>query len=221
MSALGSVAIGIASGLVASLLFLAALRIFLTPKILISEQIVHRFNRRDEEVYRIKVLNDRRWSEAVKLTFELVSLTPLSVPAVTIKGHRRFFVGWRRTIKLDSHKQERSQLPLRPTEMVSIPRKNLNDASTPYAFRVTTPDIGMVRSALQDEHQTIRFRVYAEHPWSGRGRVFEQDFSTEGAIVDGDFPVGPSLVAFADSHVASHKQRRRRPAAPPVPETEP
>jgi hypothetical protein len=225
MSALGSVGLGVASALVAAFVFLAALRILLTPKILISRQLVHRINRRGEEVYRIKIVNARRWSEAVKVTLELVTLMPVAVPEVTIKGHRRLLIFKRRTVVLEAYKRERETLPLRPSEMVSIPRGNRNDRNPSYAFRVTTPACDRVRQALEHENETVRFRVYAEHPWSGRGKVFERVFSTEQAVVDGDFPVGPGLKAEPDGPQVNRRRpstRARRKTPPPViPESEP
>lgn len=199
MGAVESIGIGVGCGVVAAALFLIILRTLLTPSLEISHQLAHRFNVTDEEVFRIKIVNRRRWTEAVKLQFELVALTPLAVPVEDIEGRRKFLLfGSRLQISVNRHKYERDALAIRPSELIALPRRKLKDPQVGYAFRVTTHECDALHRALANQYQLVRFRVYAENPWSSRGKTFERVYSTGSDAVCGDFTLGPQITVVED-----------------------
>ena len=207
----GSLLVGIGAGLVASMVFLVVMRTTLTPKIEVSEQMARNFNQSDEEVYRIKLVNVRR-SEAVKLHFELVTLVPLSPASSHVNGRKKwFFFGKRKQIAVNPIKYERIPLKMRPETLVSVPGFKLKDPGVSYAYRVTTSDCAALRAALTHKSHSVRFRVYAEHPWSTRGKTFEKFFHSAHDAVPGDFPLGrDGMTVVPDLEI----ERRLAPLTP-------
>jgi hypothetical protein len=194
MNTLDSALIGIASGVLASAIFLASMRAMLTPKIGISTSLAHNFNSEGKPVYRIKIVNQRRFSKAVKLSFELVALTPRIASNSTIDGRRRYFIfGKRIPFEASQYKFERDPIVVRPSQLISLERFNRQDRDIGYAFRVTLSDSPEILEALRHDKKYLRFTVYAEHPWSNRAMVFPRRFNTTGDTTDGDFPIGPDL----------------------------
>jgi hypothetical protein len=180
MDASLAVLIGVASSLAASAVFLAGMRLILIPKLGISQQIALQQNEKGERVCRIKVVNQRRFSEVVNVNFELVTLRPIA-------GDRG------KNQKLDPYVYRLTRLELRPQSVVALPRCRGSDHRAEYALRVTTPQSTELTTALEHENSQVRFRAYGEHAWSRRGKTFEMLYSTAQSARSGDFYLGRSL----------------------------
>ena len=63
----------------------------------------------------------------------------------------------------------------------------------------------------------MRLRVYAEHPWSSRGRTFEQLYAVATDAIPGDFELGPSLKVIRDTDIVDRLAQRVRAAPQPPP----
>ena len=164
----------------------------------ISEQIAHNLNTSDVEAYRIKIVNKRR-AEVVRLNFELVSLRQVAGLANHVMGPRKFFVGPRRKLAVPPFKYEREVIDVRPKQLVSMMPFNRSDMKIEYAIRITTTDCPAIEKALSDNNVHLRFRVYAEHPWSARGKTFEKVYSKKSDTKIGDFVLGHEMLIQEDT----------------------
>ena len=158
-----AVGVGVLSGVIASIIFLATLRwLFSAHSDFAADGPQFQPTRR--EVLRFKIVNRRRWSQAVKLRFELVALTPITAPAHQIDGWKRFLVaGERRKIEIRPHKLERTPIEIRPSSFIALPRFRKRDHEANYALRITTSACPAVLTALTHPNRLVRVLVYAEH----------------------------------------------------------
>lgn len=218
MTTLESVSIGVGSALIASAIFLAAIRTFLVPRLDISNQMAHNLNTADDEAYRFKIVNQSRWTEAVRFHCDLVTMKQIAADGNQIKGGRRYFVGRRNNIEIPPFKYERETLDFRPREMVSLKPLRRNDEKIEYAFRLTTTDCEKIETALHDSNMHVRLRVYAEHPWSGRGKTFTRNYSIRTSAVCGDYVLGYEMTINHDQELEDALRLRRNIQQIPIEE---
>jgi hypothetical protein len=218
MTTLETVSIGVGSALIASVIFLAAIRTFLVPRIDISNQMAHNLNTADVEAYRFKIVNQSRWTEAVRFHCDLVTMKQIAADGNQIKGGRRYLIGRRKTVEILPFKFERETLDFRPREMVSLKPLRRDDEKVEYAFRLTTTDCEKIEIALQDPSMHIRLRVYAEHPWSGRGRTFTKTYGVRASAICGDYVLGYEMTINHDQELEDALRLRRNSQKIPIEE---
>jgi hypothetical protein len=92
---------------------------------------------------------------------------------------------------------------------VSIRPFRRNDLNIDYAFRITTTDCEAITEALRNKDMHIRLRVYAEHPWSARGKTFEVKFTHLSDTKFGDFVLGYDLTIEDEDDVRAEVEAVR------------
>jgi len=218
MTTLETASIGVGSALIASAVFLAAIRTFLVPRLDIANKMAHNLNTADIEAYRFKIVNQSRWTEAVRFHCDLVTMKQIAADGNQIRGGRHYFVGRRKTVEIPPFKYERETLDFRPKKMVSLKPLRRNDEKVEYAFRLTTTDCEKIDTALQDPSMHVRLRVYAEHPWSGRGRTFTKTYAVRASAICGDYVLGYEMTINHDQELEDALRLRRNSQQIPIEE---
>jgi hypothetical protein len=161
--------LGVLGGVVSSLIWLLLLRV-LRPRVEIAPTISLSANRLGHEICRFKIVNRSRQA-AVHLQIEL---DRVRIGAAVDGGQVDF----------------RRSLPIKPAELMVLPRFSRRDRKATYAYRLTTRE--PIKELLNDGRYEVRLRIYAQHPMSGVGQTFSQVFKA-GSVHDGLFEHGRSM----------------------------
>jgi hypothetical protein len=122
-------------------------------------------------VYRFKFVNKSRW-DATGLRIELDRIR--MAPAADGR-----------------HVDFKRRLAISTSEILVLPRFRRHDSEGRYAFRVSTRE--NLVEYLSDSRYKLRLTVYAEHPISGVGRGFRQEFGDITNVQAGSFLFGRRL----------------------------
>ncbi|MFG1820598.1 hypothetical protein ACGFIF_43045 [Kribbella sp. NPDC049174] len=167
MTNVWAIVIGVLSSLLASGVWLVALRA-LRPKIEISPVLVE--DPGDQPCFRIKVVNRSRRA-VVDIAFELVLMRPERTKGGTVK--------MRKVVRVAG-----------PPPLVLAGSARAKDDNT-YRIRVDADLRGLLE---QDESRFVRLRVFGRDSLSGLGRVAEREYHEPAAdIVTGKYVRGPTF----------------------------
>jgi hypothetical protein len=171
METLLSIAIGVVSSVVSSIVFLLALSSF-RPNLEVSPIISRTTDREGNKCYTIKVVNKGSRS-VLNVKAKLRLQTSQSVPGGLIVRNRG--------------------IELRASEVFEIKKFNKKDFAAEYAHRfLSYEDIDDI---WQDENNSyLSFRIYATDSLSNFGKVFGQEYHTKRvSLIDGSFEFGNSM----------------------------
>lgn len=162
--------LGVFGSIIASMIFLAALRSF-RPKLEISNVIAR--NKSDGvKKFTIKILNKGKRS-VVDLRFELLLMTKQS-----IKG---------------GELRKATVIPLAKNHAFILYGFSHGDREFRYARRINISD-DLDKTWRTDDQQYLLFRVYAHDEVSGLAKLFETEFRTKrNSIEDGIFTGGDTF----------------------------
>jgi hypothetical protein len=172
MNIFADVVVGVLSSLVASFVWLYAIRSY-RPKLAISTQVAKGKAPDGKTIYRIKVVNRSR-----RAAMQLQAKLSIAVGRSRPTG----FLG------------QRVDLSLVTAQLMALPPLDLNDSEAQYAYRfVTYDDLDMIWDPDKDEF--LVFRLFATDSISGLGSFFEQRYLNKNtSIIGANFASGPSLV---------------------------
>jgi hypothetical protein len=167
MTTLWAIVIGVLSSVVASAIWLAALR-GLRPNLEISPVIVQ--DPAAPSSFRIKIINKSRRA-VVDVSFELAVMRPERARGGTVT--------MRKTVRLAG-----------PPPLI-IPGRRRGGDEGMYRIRVNAD----LRSILErDDRHSIRLRVFGRDEWSGVGAVAQREYHDPTAeIVTGRYAKGPTF----------------------------
>ena len=163
---------GVLSGMVASLLFLFALRQF-RPKISISPFIARDVNSLGKVRYRFKVVN-RSFRPAVDVAVYLYRDRPRKVSGGTSAIH---------VLK---------RIPISDIHINLIPGRRIGDREARHARRYNC-DADLLEYWPDDEFESVVLKIVCRDGFTGVCRVVEQRFELHSTIRDGVFAFGDSL----------------------------
>ena len=163
---------GVLSGMVASLLFLLALR-QLRPKIKISPFIARDVNSLGEVRYRFKVVN-RSLRPAVDVGVYLYRDRPKKVSGGTSAIH---------SLK---------RIPISDIHINLIPGRRVGDKDARHARRYKC-DADLLEYWPNDEVESVVLKIVCRDGFTGVCRVVEQRFELHSTIRDGVYAFGDSL----------------------------
>lgn len=168
---LDKVVLSLLIGITTSAMFMFLLSRF-RPVISISKSISKRFDKDlNRSVFAIKVINRNRYP-LIDIKVELVFRKPVQTATGEV---------WR--VKT---------IPLRRSELLSLPEFNKKDLDAKYAYRFAT-DQDFI-SEWNDEYQKVTFKIFAKHSLTGFGAYFEQDYPLKrSCIKEGVFSKGDSF----------------------------
>lgn len=169
---LNALVTGVLSGMVASLLFLLALRQF-RPKVSISPFIAREVDSLGEIRYRFKVVN-RSFRPAVDVGVYLYRDRP-----------RKVFGGVSAIHCL-------KRIPLSDIHINLIPGRRIRDKDARHARRYLC-DADLLAYWPSDEFESVVLKVVCRDGFTGVCRIVEQRFELHSTIRDGHFAFGDNL----------------------------
>jgi hypothetical protein len=179
--------IGALASLIASIVFLALLRV-LRPKLAIAKKAAWtRDPDTQKRVYRVKICNKSRF-EAVNVKIELYRIERSPASPTPRAWWEKLF----RAKDLHSELTHRHKIWAGPRELTVLEGYRIRDTTAHYAFRFKCDD-DLMASVGGPNNSFVRVRVYAEHPISRRVRLFEQEFLNGNAFAEGSYLLGRSM----------------------------